>query len=267
MSFMQSLEWTTAGSYSWDVPEGVTHAWVTILGAGAGGARDLNSGGRGGHGGGAGELCSQMPLKVTPGDSIAVVIGAGGAGGFYANHTTPSGGSVATVGGNSSFAHITALGGGRFSTGGVASTGASFGAGVNGGLQGNPTFPLFADTIGAADSSRWFGGAGGGSYSDQVISPGEDGMPGGPAGGRLTGGAGGTDLNGAPSPGPGGGGGGTIYGIGGAGGDNALDGNPASISGTGGGGAGGTSAALGVGPFHDGAEGADGRATVFWIQP
>lgn len=256
----KSQEWTTAGSTTWTVPSGVKLVWVTALGAGAGGTRDLAGSSVGGRGGGSGELLSQMPLKTTPGDSIAVTVGAAGAKGFYANHTAPSGGATATVGDSSSFGPFVALGGGRHRL----TTFYSYGGGVNGGIQTNPTSPLFTDTIGSADSSRWFGGAGAGAGVDSGLP--KAGTPGGPSGGRLTGGAGGAIVGGGTIS-AGGGGGATVFGVGGNGGDFFQDGQASAVRGCGGGGAGGTNLALGVGPFHDGGDGSPGYVAVFWIEP
>ena len=257
---LKSAEWTTAGSTTWTVPAGVKHVWVTALGAGAGGTRDLAGSSVGGRGGGSGELLSQMPLAVTPAASIAVTVGTGGAKGFWTNHTTPSGGAVATVGGSSSFGPFVALGGGRHRL----TTFHSYGGGPNGGLQTNPTTPIFTDTIGSRDASCWYGGAGAGAGIDSGLP--KAGTSGGPAGGRLTGGAGGAIVGGAAIS-AGGGGGATIHGVGGNGGDFFEDGQSAAVAGTGGGGAGGTNLALGVGPFHDGGDGSPGYVAVFWIEP
>ena len=110
---------TTSGT--WTVPAGVTllkDVWI-IAGGGGGGSSYSASG----AGGGAGGVRHISNYSVTPGASLAAVIGAGGAGGT----SSPEYG---VNGGYSSFLGYTATGGGR---------GASLGTGyinVNGGSGG-----------------------------------------------------------------------------------------------------------------------------------
>lgn len=93
----------TAGTQSWIVPQGVFGAWVDVWGAGGGGTASSTY--KAGEGGGGGEYRSGW-VDLTPGDSIAISIGAGGA-------QSPALNTDASPGGPSSFGtYITAMGGG-----------------------------------------------------------------------------------------------------------------------------------------------------------
>lgn len=264
MAHSLSQVWTTPGSYNFTVPTSVKVLRANILAGGGGGDRDLAGNNAGGRGGGSAELVSGVWIYAAPGDIIPVVVGAGGAKGFWNSHTIPTNGAVAGVGGNSSFGIYVALGGGRFETVAIPQNVASFGGGVNGGLQTNVTTQIFADTIGLADGTLWYGGAGGGAYVDPASHPGGNATAGGPSGGRAQGGAGGINSGGSPFPGPGGGGAASLWGPGAVGSVRDLDGVAAVNYGTGGGGAGGTQSPPGTGPFHDGGDGYPGRVEVFW---
>src|ERR1700674_1505074 len=75
----KAQEYAAAGSYTFNVPA-ANSGWVFVSGCGAGAAGGLGQiGGVGaGGGGGAGETVNRQPLKVTPGGTLAIVIGAGG---------------------------------------------------------------------------------------------------------------------------------------------------------------------------------------------
>jgi hypothetical protein len=97
------VSFTTAGAFNWVVPTAVTSVDVLVVGGGGGGAN--------GHqgGGGAGYL-STGTFAVNEGDSIGLVVGAGGKGAV----TNASNNDIAglTAGGTSSFgAFLSALGG------------------------------------------------------------------------------------------------------------------------------------------------------------
>ena len=64
----------SAGAYTFTVPTCVTSISVVVVGAGGGGAANSNPGA-----GGGGALCYQNNISVNPGDTIAVLVGAGGA--------------------------------------------------------------------------------------------------------------------------------------------------------------------------------------------
>ena len=65
------------GSYSWTVPNGVTSINVAAIGAGGGGVFKYV----GGQGGGGGLSNYENNLRVNPGDSYTIVVGAGGGAG------------------------------------------------------------------------------------------------------------------------------------------------------------------------------------------
>lgn len=110
---------TTVGSHTWTVPEGVTEADVLVVGGGGGGGSNY------GGGGGAGGLIFEEGYGVS-GD-ISVEVGGGGIG----SATTST---AATNGGNSSFGSLTAIGGGKGGNG--AQTTTALGSGGDGGSGG-----------------------------------------------------------------------------------------------------------------------------------
>ena len=73
-------EFPTPGTYSFTVPTGVTSICAVAIGGGGGGASDVNDGG----GGGGGGLQYRNNVAVTPGETLTVVVGAGGAPGVNA---------------------------------------------------------------------------------------------------------------------------------------------------------------------------------------
>ena len=113
----------TVGNTNWTVPANVTRVDLLLVGGGGGGGGSL------GGGGGAGGLIYSNNLAVTPGASIPVTVGAGGAGG-------PND-SIGSNGSNSVFGTLTALGGGagggRIESGGSAGGGRPGVAGGSGG--------------------------------------------------------------------------------------------------------------------------------------
>ena len=183
---------TTAGTFSWVAPAGVTSISVVTVGAGGGSSGSATS--TAGRGAGGGGLRYGNAISVTAGNSYTVIVGAGGTGGVI---NSGSG----TAGGNSSFngTDVVANGGGGGQFGSSAGTGGtgSLGAGITGGGGNGGT-----GSTGAAG----FGGGGGGA--------------GGYAGNGGNGRADGT--NGDNGSGGGGGGGtsnnsGNAYGLGGGG--------------------------------------------------
>jgi hypothetical protein len=221
--------YTTAGTYTWTAPAGVTSVTVeTWAGGGGGGGVALGWGGSAADaGGGGGGQYSSSVVTVVPGNNYQVVVGAGGAAGSNA-------GGPGGTGGNSTFATTT-----------VVATGGSGGGGV--------TSNNGAGTAGAGGS----GGTGTTKYN------GGNGAAGG-ASGALTGGAGG---GGAGSTGAGGNASGTTAGTGtangggngGAGRTTAGAGNAGLQEGGGGSGAGTTSTTA-----YAGGAGADGQVSISW---
>lgn len=221
---------TTAGTYQWLCPAGVTAIFVECIGAGSGGATYGGNGGAAGGGGGA--YAARNSVPVTPGTLYTFVVGAAGSPGG-------SGGGDGTAGGQSSFtgdsgtvviavggSHATDSGGNPI-VGGVGGLAASstgdIGRVFSGGSGGNGV---------AAGTS---GGGGGGASGNRVTT--------GNSGAGNTGSAGGTGGAGANGGGSGGHGG--TY--------NTSDAVAGSAPGGGGGGGGG---------FADGRAGADGHVFI-----
>ena len=71
-----SNEYISSGTYTFTVPAGVTSVCMLCIGGGGQGGRSgSNTGARGGGGGG---LLWRNNVSVTPGESLTVVVGAGG---------------------------------------------------------------------------------------------------------------------------------------------------------------------------------------------
>jgi hypothetical protein len=192
---------TFNASGTWVAPAGVTSVIVEAWGGGGGGHDGSNAGDYGGGGGGGGAYASSV-VTVTPGNSYAITIGAGGANGTPGNNggaTSFDGSTVVAAGGRGAGS---TTGGG---TGGTiaASTGTIRFAGCNGGNGAT-------NTAGTGEA----GGGGGGSPTAAGSC-----SNGGNGAGRSSGGAGGTGEgtggdggvrgpNATASTAPGGGGGG-----------------------------------------------------------
>jgi hypothetical protein len=233
------VAYTTAGSYSWTVPAGVTSVCVVCVGGGGGGGYT----GDGAGGGGGGGLGYKNNISVTPGASIPLVVGAAGASagsGGTSYFSSPSivqgiGGSAGTSTGN---------GAGGAGGGYVGDGGGNGGAGGQG---------YGGDGVDANAEGGGGGGAGGYSGSGGQGASYHAGLPGGAAGsGGGGGGGGGSD---------GGGGGGGGVGLLGQGTSGLAGGkNSPSYSNGGSGGANGTatgSVTIGDG-FNGGAYGGGG---------
>ena len=175
--FASLQAFTTSGWFV--VPNGVTQAKVTVIGGGAaGGTHSIYPGG----GGGAGGRAFGVVTGLTPGSTIYVTVGAGGA----ASPTPAAGGA----GGSSSFGTYLSATGGAGGGGGTANEPTAGGAGGSGGPGGNG--------VGGEVNE-------GGAYgTDCVIPAARGGDGGGPGGGRGATGA----MPGMAASGPGGGGGG-----------------------------------------------------------
>ena len=124
VSFGQQA-YTSAGTYSWTCPSGVTSVSVVCIGGGGGG----NGGGYGvggAGGGGGGGLGYKNNISVTPGQSYTVVVGGGGAGDYW--NGPPYSTDPADNGGDSYFIDATTVKGGG-GGGGNGNSGAAGGSG------------------------------------------------------------------------------------------------------------------------------------------
>lgn len=155
--------YTTAGSYSWVAPASVTSVSVVAVGGGGAGGGNCTAGGNnyGGAGGGGGGLGYKNNITVTPGDSYAVVVGAGG--------TSPAGqGQIGTSGGSSSFNSTTVVAtggtGGCRGFAGAPAGGSYSGTGVTGFVGGNggsSTNPGATGNAAGGGGAAGYAGAGG----------------------------------------------------------------------------------------------------------
>ena len=98
------VSFTSVGSDSWTTPSDVHQVDVVVVAGGGGGG-----GGAWAGGGGAGGVLFGSALSVTPGQAIAVTVGAGGNGGASSLSEASNQG---TSGGNSAFGAAVAKGGG-----------------------------------------------------------------------------------------------------------------------------------------------------------
>ena len=224
-------EFTTAGTFSWVAPAGVTS--VSVVAVGAGGIGDSCSPRIGGAGG---SLAYKNNISVTPGNSYTVVVapsgGGSGTSSYFINASTvnaPSGGS------NSACLSASPTGDGGGRGGGSVNSGFSQNAGGGaGGYTGNGgTGGAGASGTGNTGSAGSGGGGGGGGGGSNT-------------GGSGSGGGGGVGLLGQGSSGAGGSGGfcnsnpaqGGGGGSGGANGQPGAGGSPGRGGGLYGGGAG-----------------------------
>jgi uncharacterized repeat protein (TIGR02543 family) len=194
---------TVASDYRFTVPAGITKIDYLVVGGGGGGASG---------GGGAGGVLQANDYSVTPGSAITVSVGRGGNGGAGGTATYASKGS------DSTFANITALGGGQGGASGVNSTA------VNGASGGGSRYDCTSASCGAGKAGTSAAGQGNnGGYSTY-------GSYGAGGGGGGAGGAGFNTIR--PNIGGNGGNGissditgvSTYYGGGGGGGINANNG-------------------------------------------
>jgi hypothetical protein len=236
--------YTTAGTYTFTVPGGVTSISAVCIGGGGGGGGSEDSDEPGG-GGGGGALAYQSSIAVTPGESLTVVVGAGGVSG------NPSGNGGA---GGQSRIHrsetnlVAANGGGGGNHGRNSTTAAAGGTVVTGtgGAGGSGGAPN-----GARTSSNGSGGGGAGGYSGAGGNGAEwDGAPAATAGAGGGGGGGGFGTGNTTRGGGG-------VGILGSGANGAAGGSNTS----GGGGSGGATGTFAGGAYGGGGAGRSGADT------
>lgn len=187
--------YTSAGSYTWVAPTGVTKVSVVAVGGG--------SGGSGSYPGSGGGLGYKNNYTVTPGSSYTVVVGSGGSyngsGGtnsyFVSTCVVKGGGGPSCYPGTVSGGTYTGDGGGN---GGRTRCSGGSGGGGAGGYAGTGGRGAAGSLSTAGCSGAGGGGGGGAQYG---MSP--------PAGGRGGGGVGilGQGSNGSGNYGAGGGGG------------------------------------------------------------
>jgi hypothetical protein len=240
----QVTSFTTSGTFS--VPSGITAVDVLIVAGGGGGSSHH------GGGGGAGGLIFRPAFTVTPGGTVSVTVGCGGAGGYR-----PSPLLQGSRGQDSVFGTLIAKGGGGGTTDNY--------------LQTSPGNPTELQSGGSGGGTGYQNQSQGGPAT-QPTQPGDSGTYGfGNAGGY------GSGYNGASASGGGGGGAGTAgqnaglpstSGVGGNGRSYTIaDGTtPVFYAGGGGGGTGGGAPANG-GPGGQGGGGTGGASGTNNGQP
>lgn len=182
---------TSTPASPWTIPAGITRAKVTVVGGGAGGGNSsLGStltpvlGG----GGGAGGAAIDILTGLTPGGTLSITVGAGGAGGTS---------STAPVAGTSSSAGAITASGGAVGTnsqlGGLGGLGVTIGgANIRGGYGGTGT-TLVGSSAGSGGASI-YGGGGAGGIASALGTNGINGQAPG-SGGGAAGYASGTGLS------------------------------------------------------------------------
>jgi len=286
------VSFTTPGTFTWTVPDGITSVSAVCVGAGGGaggsGSCDTALSGWAGGGGGGGGL-SYGTFDVTSGETLTIIVGAGGAGG------TAGGGQQTIIcpangsdGGDSeikrsSTALLKAGGGGGGQMGGSTNgqlqnnTGGSSGTGNqgteadgggNGGVGGRSSVNLAGGAGGGAAGYSGDGGRGRDGNTNTIQTGTSDGSGGGGSGGTSNisncGGGGGVGVdNGEGSSGstPTGSGQG-----GNGGGGNGSVGDNVSTGGNygGGGGSDDDDPPTPGGPGRIGGAGANGVVRIIW---
>jgi MSHA biogenesis protein MshQ len=164
VSSAQATTDVLTASGTWTAPAGVTSVTVEAWGGGGGGGRATGNPAKGG--GGAGGQYASKVVAVTPGNSYAVVVGTGGAGGVFGSNN-------GTAGGDSTFAtNVVVAKGGAGGT--AATTNGSAGAAGAGSMTGGVGTTVYAGgdgssgipTGGAGGGGAGSGGAGGNASGD-----------------------------------------------------------------------------------------------------
>lgn len=171
-----TVTYTTPGSYTYTVPNGVTQIALTMIGGGGSGVGNYSTPQWPGPGGGSAAYFSNVTVAVTPGQQIAVSVGGAGA-------NTSFGALIAGAGGNAPDRSQPNAG-----QGGAAGT--YTGTGGTNGTQGNNGQSLGGNGYGANSP---YGTGGAGQYSGN----------GSPATGYGAGGGGGGNNSGGGSGSPG----------------------------------------------------------------
>ena len=220
--------YTTAGTYSFVVPVGITSISAVCVGGGGGGGANGGSIYTDNAGGGAGGGLAYGTFAVTPGETLTIVVGAGGAGGTSSSRDGGDGGNSSVSSSSSTFLQGNGGGGGGQGVDNYAAEGGNggtfsgiatvTGGGGNGGDGGNG-----GGGGGGAGGAGGYSGDGGYGQSFGGAGAGTDGAGGG------GGGTGAVDsVGGNGSPKKGGGVGILGQGSNGAGGASNANGSPGS---------------------------------------
>jgi len=241
--------YTTAGTFTFTVPNGCTSISAVVIGGGGGGASSQDSD-ETGAGGGGGALAYQTSIAVTPGESLTVVVGSAGAAGAAGGNNGGAGGQSNINRSGTNLVAANGGAGGQWRGGAAAGGTVATGTGGSGGSGG-----AGSDRNPSGGTNTGGGGGGAGGYSGN--------------GGNGGSAAAGTALAGAAGAGGGGGGGGsgasnTARGGGGVGILGAgANGTAGASNGNGGGGSGGANGTFAGGNYGGGGAGASGSNTNF----
>lgn len=141
--------WLASGSATFVVPNGISQILGVVIGGGGGGASTYQPGSYYAHGG-AGGGYAQGVIDVTPGQSLAVTIGAGGA----ATTSYDASGSAGTTSSISTFLSATGGAGGTYTSASSPTAGTGSTSGVS---------EAFTASGGTAGSIYTYSATGGGS--------------------------------------------------------------------------------------------------------
>jgi len=249
--------YTTAGTYSWVAPAGVTSVSVVAVGGGGGGGSSMTFTDGGGGSGGGGELRYKNNITVVPGNSYTVVVGAGASG------QTPNG--ARQNGGCSTFATTTVVAkggqGGSANNGGSGGSGGTGDGGGNGGAGSGSGGG--AGGGGGGGAAGYSGNGGAGAFAGSGSSAAPSGGGGSGAGGACPNTAYGLGGGGVGILGQGASGGAAAVNVGGKGGSGGANG--CTTGGTyGGGGGGARMSGICGSPAYNGRAGAMGAVRIIW---
>ena len=158
--------YTTAGTYSWVAPAGVTSVAVLLVGGGASGGRGCVCGTQ--RSGGGGALAYRNNVSVTPGSSYTIIVGAGG---VATSSVTPN------AGGDSSA--FSAVAGGANTGGSGGTVSGTYTAGYSGGNGKTATGTYRGPGGGGAAGYAGVGGDGGSNSCGTAGTAGSGGGGGG----------------------------------------------------------------------------------------
>ena len=264
--------YTTAGTYTFTVPAEVTSISAVVIGGGGGGggADDAQIRNETNNGGGGGGL-AYGTIAVTPGETLNITVGTGGAGGVADAIAGGAGGTSTIVRSATTLLSGGGGAGGRYRSQGLTDAGGASGGtarigGGSGGNSGTGSGNSGATGGGGAGGYSGNGGAGGAFNSAGSASTGAGG--GGGGGYNTTsdtlraGGGGGTGILGSGADGTAGTGG---SGGGGGGGSSGTSGggNTTGLGGQYGGGGGGKSDST-AGTLTIGGAGTNGAVRILW---
>ena len=259
------VSFTTPGTFTWTVPDGIASVSAVCVGGGGGGGR-ASGGNIGPQGGGGGGLSYENNISVTPGESLTVTVGEGGAGGTVSSTTGGTGGISEIKRNTTTLVKANGGGGGARLDSGRASGGSGgstlgYTGGGDGGDGGDGRFNTAGGAGGGAGGYSGNGGNGGSTNDNIGQTAGSGGGGGGgEADNNGSGGGGGVGILGETSEGDSdffGTGAGGAGGSGGSNGTNTLG----DVAGGEYGGGGGT---FEDDAFKDGGPGGQGAVRIIW---